>query len=163
MTDDARRASSALDRRANQLARTLVGYGVGPGTTVVAALASAADTSLARAAVIRAGGRVISVDPRLPQWRIATVAADAAAEIGITVRRLAAALPPCAVWIELDDPVLQRETSHQPAEPLTDFDRAQHPWLPAHASAMSGDPPRANAELTPEPEQSPEKRSPAPH
>jgi non-ribosomal peptide synthetase component F len=120
----------------NQLARTLVGYGVGPGTTVVTALRSSADSRLARSAVMRAGGRIVPVDPRLPGWRISAVVADARADVGITLGRFHSPLPRSVHWIELDDPDLQREASSQPAGPLTEYDRIQHPWLPAQAVQM---------------------------
>lgn len=129
--------ASGADGLANQLARTLVGYGIGPGTTVVTALRSAEDTRLAQRAVVRAGGRIVPVDPRLPGWRISAVAADARADVGITLGRFLSPLPPSVHWIELDDPGLQHEASTQPSGPLTEYDRIQHPWLPAEAVRMN--------------------------
>jgi non-ribosomal peptide synthetase component F len=140
-------STSPADRRANQLARTLVGYGVGPGSTVVTALRSTEDTRLAQSAVARAGGRTVPVDPRLPDWRISSVVADARADVGITLGAFLSPLPPSVHWLELDDPHLQHEASEQPAEPLTENDRNQHPWLPAEASEL----PEERVRPTPEP------------
>lgn len=139
--------SQQSDRRANQLARMLVGYGVGPGSTVVTALRSSEDTRLVHTAVVRAGARSVQVDPRLPGWRISAVVADARADLGITLGAFLTPLPPSVHWLELDDPGLQREASVQPTEPLTEHDRIQHPWLPAQASEL----PDKGVRPTPEP------------
>ncbi|MCX5042223.1 AMP-binding protein [Aldersonia sp. NBC_00410] len=150
-TRDASRTQQT-DRRANQLARMLVGYGVGPGSTVVTALRSIEDTRLAQSAVVRAGAHSVAVDPGLPGWRISAVVADARADLGITLGAFLTPLPPSVRWLELDDPGLQREAAVQPAEPLTENDRIQHPWLPAQARELTDERVR----------RSPEQASPAP-
>ncbi|WP_157108465.1 AMP-binding protein [Aldersonia kunmingensis] len=146
------RGATQVEELANQLARTLVGYGVGPGTTVVTALRSTEDTRLAQKAVVRAGGRIVPVDPRLPGWRISAVAADARADVGITLGRFLSPLPPTLHWIELDDPGLQEEASAQPAGPLSEYDRIQHPWLPAEAVEMPTAAAKTNDEIRRSPE-----------
>jgi len=122
-----------FDRRANQLARTLVGYGVAPRSPVVVAVDSAQSALLARSAVAQTGAEVVVVDLDLPAWRVAALVAETGAEVGITLTRYAATLPDTVLWVELDNSDVWRESARQRPGPLDERDRTPHHWLPARA------------------------------
>ncbi|MFJ2232275.1 non-ribosomal peptide synthetase, partial [Streptomyces halstedii] len=66
-----------LHGRANQLARYLVGLGVGPESVVAVALPRSADTVVAMLAVIKAGGAYLPLDPDDPSERLRGMLLDA--------------------------------------------------------------------------------------
>ncbi|WP_330180111.1 non-ribosomal peptide synthase/polyketide synthase [Nocardia sp. NBC_01503] len=82
-----------LDERANRLARTLIGHGVGPETLVAVALPRSLDLVIALLAVVKTGGGYLPVDPTYPADRIAYMLSDARPACVITTPALAAGFP----------------------------------------------------------------------
>ncbi|MEU6749061.1 amino acid adenylation domain-containing protein [Spirillospora sp. NPDC046719] len=66
-----------LDRRADRLARSLAGRGVGPETVVAVALPRSIDMVVALLAVLKAGGAYLPIDPDEPAERLAFLYDDA--------------------------------------------------------------------------------------
>lgn len=128
-----------FDRRANQLARTLVGYGVAPHSPVVVAVDSAQSALLARSAVAQTGAEVVVVDPGLPAWRVAALVAETGADVGITLTHYTTSLPDTVLWVELDNSDVWRESARQRSGPLDERDRIPHHWLPARAVPIPPD------------------------
>ena len=60
-----------LDRRANQLAHRLIGFGVQPETVVGITVARSLDMMVGLLAILKAGGAYLPLDPEYPQDRLA--------------------------------------------------------------------------------------------
>ncbi|MBZ4422258.1 non-ribosomal peptide synthetase [Myxococcus sp. RHSTA-1-4] len=73
-----------LERRANQLARRLVGLGVGPEVRVGVCLERTVDLVVAMLATLKAGGAYVPLDPTHPEERLAFMLADSGAPILLT-------------------------------------------------------------------------------
>ncbi|WP_433260187.1 amino acid adenylation domain-containing protein [Actinosynnema sp. CS-041913] len=73
-----------LDARANRLAHTLRGRGVGPGDLVAVLADRSTELLVAIYAVLKAGGAYLPIDPAYPRDRIDYVLADSAAPLVLT-------------------------------------------------------------------------------
>ncbi|WNV87780.1 non-ribosomal peptide synthetase [Umezawaea sp. Da 62-37] len=76
-----------LDARANRLAHTLRGRGVGPGDMVAVLADRSIEMLVAIHAVLKAGGAYLPIDPGYPRDRIAYVLHDSAAPLVLTQAR----------------------------------------------------------------------------
>ncbi len=74
---DERWTYGELDRRANQLARRLRRFGVGPEARVAIHLRRRPEALIALLATLKAGGAYVSLDPAYPSERTALILADA--------------------------------------------------------------------------------------
>ncbi len=81
---------AGLNARANQLARHLVGLGVGPGDLVGVCLERSVDVVVAVLAVLKAGAGYVPLDPELPPERVGLMLADSNASVLITRTDLSA-------------------------------------------------------------------------
>jgi amino acid adenylation domain-containing protein len=99
-----------LNQRANQLARHLIGTGVGPESLVALMMPRSVDAIVALWATLKAGGGYVPVDPAYPADRIAFMLRDAAPVLTLT------------------GPV---DVAHLPASNVTDDER-RRPLLPEH-------------------------------
>ena len=99
----ARFGYGALDARSNQLARRLIGLGVGPETVVGLALERSVELVVAVLAVLKAGGCYLPLDAGHPPARLAFLLADAGAALVLTTAALAGHLPPEVPALRLDD------------------------------------------------------------
>ncbi|MFI6846758.1 amino acid adenylation domain-containing protein [Kitasatospora sp. NPDC050467] len=113
-----------LNARANQLARYLVGHGVGPESVVALMMERSVDVIVALWATLKAGGAYLPVDPSYPADRIAFMQSDAAPVLTLT------------------EPV---DAGHLPATDLTDADRLaplrpEHPVYVIYTSGSTGRP-----------------------
>ncbi|MGW6911272.1 amino acid adenylation domain-containing protein [Streptomyces sp. NPDC054940] len=70
-----------LNRRANRLARHLIGLGAGPETVVAVVLPRRPEVVVALLAVLKTGAAYLPIDPANPQARIDALVADAGAAI----------------------------------------------------------------------------------
>ncbi|MEV0033824.1 amino acid adenylation domain-containing protein [Nocardia sp. NPDC050793] len=134
-----------LDARSNRLARKLVAAGAGPETGVLLALPRSVDWFLAVWAIAKSGAAFVPVDVDHPGDRLATLAADSGAQLGITTTEHRDRLPGTVSWMLLDDPVLSAELPDHSDAPVTDADRprplrAEHPAYLIYTSGSTGTP-----------------------
>ncbi|MCX5206935.1 amino acid adenylation domain-containing protein [Streptomyces sp. NBC_00237] len=122
-----------LDRRADRLARVLIGHGVGPESLVAVALPRCADLVVALLAVLKAGGAYVPIDPDYPADRIGYILGDSGPSVLVTRSAVRDALPDTASvpLIVLDDPATDARLAAVEAGPVTDGER-RAPLLPSH-------------------------------
>ncbi|WP_269584125.1 non-ribosomal peptide synthetase [Roseibium sp. Sym1] len=70
-----------LDRKANRVARYLIGRGIGPGDIVALGCASGPDLVVCLLGVIKAGACYMPLDPAYPDQRLTDMLADAAPDL----------------------------------------------------------------------------------
>ncbi|HZF37248.1 MAG TPA: amino acid adenylation domain-containing protein, partial [Blastocatellia bacterium] len=92
-----------VNARANQLARHLVGLGVGPGERVGVYLRHSPEVIISLLAVMKAGGAYVPLEPAHPGARSAYIIADAELELIITQSGVAEGLPESAARALLID------------------------------------------------------------
>ncbi|WP_280450250.1 non-ribosomal peptide synthetase [Nocardia cyriacigeorgica] len=93
LTADAALTYADFGARINQLARVLIGRGVGPETLVALAMPRSIDLLVAMYAVVTAGGAYVPLDPAHPLDRTAAVLAAAAPELVLVSARAPMPLP----------------------------------------------------------------------
>ncbi|WP_344174253.1 amino acid adenylation domain-containing protein, partial [Pilimelia columellifera] len=117
-----------LDARSNQLARLLIGHGVGPESLVALAVPRSAELVVALLAVLKAGGAYVPVDPDYPAERIRLIVEDGRPALVVTTAATAGLIPPTgAPVIVLDD----AEADRFPTTVVGDGERVR-PLRPAH-------------------------------
>ncbi|MEW2180815.1 amino acid adenylation domain-containing protein, partial [Streptomyces sp. NPDC005406] len=131
-----------LNARANQLARLLVGRGVGPEQYVAVALPRSADLVVALLAVLKTGAAYLPVDPEYPADRIAYVLDDARPSLLLTCDELAGRMPDAGVDRLLLDQV---RTGALPTSDLRQGERTAearggHPAYVIYTSGSTGRP-----------------------
>ncbi|MFI9272171.1 non-ribosomal peptide synthase/polyketide synthase [Kitasatospora sp. NPDC052896] len=107
---------SALNERANRLARHLVGLGAGPERVVAVRLPRGSDLLVALFAVLKAGATLLCVDLDLPEERAGLLLDDARPQTVLTA-----------------DVLREVPWDRLPAHDLTDADRTS-PLLPQHTA-----------------------------
>ncbi|WP_107982793.1 non-ribosomal peptide synthetase [Rhodococcus sp. OK519] len=108
-----------LDARANALARSLIGLGVGPESLVGLSIRRSLDLIVGLYAIVKSGGAWVPIDPDHPADRTAYILESASPACVLTTARDAVDLPDGTVTIEID-------TLDLPAldtRPVTDADR----------------------------------------
>ncbi|MGH7394037.1 MAG: amino acid adenylation domain-containing protein, partial [Candidatus Methylomirabilales bacterium] len=83
----------ALNARANQLAHTLQGVGVGPEVLVGICLERSLELVVGLLGVLKAGGAYVPLDPSYPEERLAFMLEDAQAAVLVTQQHLLGTLP----------------------------------------------------------------------
>ncbi|MCU1643219.1 MAG: putative non-ribosomal peptide synthetase, partial [Nocardia sp.] len=134
-----------LDARSSQLARELIGCGVGPGDMVAIGITRSIESVLAVWAVVKTGAAYVPVDPAYPPDRIDYLLTDCGAVLGLTLGEYRAALGITTSWIELDDPPVAQRIARHPAHPVSYADRVrtlteQHPAYVIYTSGSTGTP-----------------------
>ncbi|MGW5438980.1 amino acid adenylation domain-containing protein [Nocardia asteroides] len=129
-----------LDERSNRLARAVVAAGAGPEDTVLLAVPRSADWLLAAWAIAKSGAAIVPVDVDHPAERVATVAGDCGARLGITLAEHRNSLPANVSWLIVDDPATVESVATYAAGPLIDADRVRplHAGHPAYLIYTSG-------------------------
>ena len=79
---------SQLNTRANQLARYLLGRGIGPGHRVALLLADAVHAYVGMLAVLKAGAAYVPLDPGFPPDRVAFIVSDAGVSAALSQQYL---------------------------------------------------------------------------
>nr|WP_324195138.1 condensation domain-containing protein [Nocardia puris] len=105
-----------LDRRSSQLARVLIGRGIGPGDVVAVALPRSVDSVVAVWAVQKAGAAVL-----FAHGLSAAEIASAGAAFGIATE----AGDDAVGWIVPSDPAVQAELAAAPGHPVSYADRVR--------------------------------------
>ncbi|ARU63054.1 hypothetical protein CBW65_20300 [Tumebacillus avium] len=82
-----------LDRRANQLARHLQTYGVGPDVAVGVCVERSLELVIALVGILKAGGAYLPIDTEAPSERIAQVLDDAQAPVVLALENMRGTLP----------------------------------------------------------------------
>ncbi|MFD6169027.1 non-ribosomal peptide synthetase [Streptomyces coeruleorubidus] len=129
---------AALNRRANRLARRLVGLGAAPGSVIGIALPRSADLLVSVLAVLKAGGCYLPMDPDYPAERLALLRRDGHCDAVLASAVTAAALPDGPGRVLLVD-----DTGDEPAEPADDLPRRAGPddlCYVIHTSGTTGEP-----------------------
>ncbi|MFE3346968.1 non-ribosomal peptide synthase/polyketide synthase [Rhodococcus sp. NPDC059179] len=132
-----------LDERSSQLARALIGRGVGPESVVAAAIPRSVESVVAVWAVTKAGGAFVPVDPKYPAERVAYMLTDSAAVLGLTLAAHRDQLPDAVDWLVLDDAAA--DIAAHSSAPVTDADRQArlglaHPAYVIYTSGSTGRP-----------------------
>jgi natural product biosynthesis luciferase-like monooxygenase protein len=83
-----------LDRRANQLARTLIARGTKPDQMVGIYVDRSIEMMVGLLGILKAGAAYVPMDPSYPGERIAIMLEDARATVVVTTTKLAGSLPP---------------------------------------------------------------------
>ena len=103
-----------LDARANQLARQLRDFGVGPDSLVAISLQRSLDLVVGLLGILKAGGAYLPLDPDLPQERLAFMLNDSRADVLLSLEPLLAQLPPFAgriVCLDTDWPEIASQST----------------------------------------------------
>ncbi|MFE5701588.1 amino acid adenylation domain-containing protein [Rhodococcus koreensis] len=129
-----------LDRRSNQLARSLIAMGAGPETMVAVVLPRSAAFSVAMWAAAKTGAAFTPMDPNLPRGRVERMLADGLSVVGITTSEHRAAVPDRASWLLLDDPETNADVAAQPVLAIAEGDRIRPSRIdqPAYVIYTSG-------------------------
>ncbi|RVW06845.1 amino acid adenylation domain-containing protein [Prescottella agglutinans] len=125
-----------LDARANALARTLIGMGVGPESLVGLSIRRSLDLIVGLYAIVKSGGAWVPIDPDHPADRTAYILESAGPACVLTTARDAVDLPEGTVSIEIDTLDLPASDTR----PVTDADRLAplHPENTAYVIYTSG-------------------------
>ncbi|MFD5180173.1 amino acid adenylation domain-containing protein [Nocardia sp. NPDC058379] len=114
-----------LDQQSSQLARVLIGRGVGPGDRVVLALTRSIESMVALWAVAKTGAAFVPVDPRYPADRVAHMLADSGAGFGVALAADADRLDAGLRWLALDSAECRAELEHASDAPVVATDRTR--------------------------------------
>ncbi|MET7772350.1 amino acid adenylation domain-containing protein [Nocardia sp. NPDC005366] len=93
-----------LDRQSNLLARRLIDAGCGPECCVLVALPRSVESAIALWGVARSGAAQVPVGIANPAARVADMAVECGARLGISVSSVRESLPDGVRWILLDEP-----------------------------------------------------------
>ncbi|WNG46585.1 amino acid adenylation domain-containing protein [Archangium minus] len=117
---EARRLTYAeLNRRANQVARSLRRLGVGKGTLVGLCSGRSLELVVAMLGILKAGGAYVPLDPSYPQERLAFMLEDTAVPVVLVRPELASKLPPTkAKVVELSEEAFAHERGENLEEPV---------------------------------------------
>ncbi|MBA1200983.1 amino acid adenylation domain-containing protein [Pseudomonas capeferrum] len=104
-----------LNQRANQLARRLREYGVGPEVLVGIAVDRSLEMVVGLLAILKAGGAYVPLDPEYPQERLAYMIQDSGIELLLTqphvLKRLSVAQAPRIVLLDETDEAVSAYSS----------------------------------------------------
>ncbi|MGW7033099.1 amino acid adenylation domain-containing protein, partial [Streptomyces xanthophaeus] len=139
-----------LDARANQLARLLIGQGVGPESVVALALPRTPDLVVSVLAVLKAGAAYLPLDPAYPADRLAYMLDDARPVCVLSTSATREALPVTGderpgFHLVVDAPETRSRLAQFPSGPLSDADRTDallpgHPAYVIYTSGSTGTP-----------------------
>ncbi|MGS2808919.1 amino acid adenylation domain-containing protein [Nocardia sp. MW-W600-9] len=93
----------ALNQLSDRLARHLVAVGAGPEVAVLVALPRSVESVVAFWGVVRSGAAYVPVGVQNPAPRLAGMAAECGARLGVTTADRRAELPDTVTWIVVDE------------------------------------------------------------
>jgi nonribosomal peptide synthetase DhbF len=112
-----------LNARANQMARYLIGRGIGPEQIVAVTLPRSAQLIVALLAVLKAGAAYLAVDSGYPAERIESMLASADPAYLITGSAVLPGSRICPRRLVLDDAAVSEELASLPSRDLADIER----------------------------------------
>ncbi|MFE3542444.1 amino acid adenylation domain-containing protein [Nocardia sp. NPDC059177] len=132
-----------LDEQSSQLARELIGRGVGPGDIVAVAITRSVESVLSVWAVAKTGAAYVPIDPSYPADRITHIVTDSRTVLGVTTTAHRGGLGDTTTWLELDDPAVAAAVAAQPAHAISYSDRVRtlderHPAYLIYTSGSTG-------------------------
>ncbi|MFD9606024.1 amino acid adenylation domain-containing protein [Streptomyces sp. NPDC059970] len=120
-----------LNARANQMARFLIGLGVGPEETVALLAPRSVGQIVALLGVVKAGAAYLPVDPDYPPDRIAYMLQDARPACVLTTSGMARHVPKGMHSASIDSESVAQTLAARSGAEVTDDERTT-PLLPAH-------------------------------
>ncbi len=133
-----------VDKRANRLARLLIGRGVGPEDVVALALPKSDELVIAALAVQQAGAAYLPVDPEYPEARIAFMLTDADPVCLLSTSDQVLPDTGCPLVL-LDEPGVSAELAGLASAPVQEGERRsalelRHPAYVIYTSGSTGRP-----------------------
>ncbi|MFF7593356.1 amino acid adenylation domain-containing protein, partial [Kitasatospora purpeofusca] len=130
---DSELSYSALDARANRVARLLAGQGIGPESIVALCMERGVELMVALLGVLKAGAAYLPLDPDYPVERIGSMLSDAGAATVLTSRASVGSLPDAtaAPVVVIDDPAVVARLAGLDGGALAP-EEVVRPLLPAH-------------------------------
>lgn len=128
-----------LNRRANRLAQTLRGLGVGPDVLVGICIERSLEMVIGVLAILKAGGAYVPLDPAYPQERLAFMIEDAQVQIVLTQESLRARLPAGIPYVIPIDSASQAFTAQDDENPETGV-QGHHLAYVIYTSGSTGTP-----------------------
>ncbi|MFD4469391.1 non-ribosomal peptide synthase/polyketide synthase, partial [Rhodococcus sp. NPDC058505] len=104
-----------IDEWSSRVARVLIAEGVGPESFIALGITRSIESVLAVWSVAKTGAAFVPVDPNYPADRVAHMASDSGARIGLTVSASVDRLPGSVRWLVLDDLDFAARCRVQPA------------------------------------------------
>ncbi|MBB1245413.1 amino acid adenylation domain-containing protein, partial [Streptomyces durbertensis] len=140
VTEEGELSYAELNSRANQLARVLVGRGVGPEQVVAVALPRSVELIVSVLAVLKTGAAYLPVDPEYPGERIAYLLDDGSPALVLTDADIADRLPGPVPRLLVADAATAGAAASGADANLTDGERIApaHPLNPAYVIYTSG-------------------------
>ena len=140
MVSGGRRVSyQDLNRRANQIARRLRSYGVGPDVLVALFVERSPEMIAGILGILKAGGAYVPIDPSYPAGRIEVILRDSGARVVVSERPLAGRLPDVgAAILQLDAD--EAEISAEPSDDLSPTVEGNHLAYVLFTSGSTGRP-----------------------
>ena len=116
-----------LDRRSNQLARYLIGRGVGTETLVGLCVDRSLEVPVALLGILKAGGAYVPLDPDYPLERLGFMLQDAEIPVLLTEAALRDRLPSAwaqVICVDQDCKEIEQESAEKPAVTVSDANLA---------------------------------------
>ncbi|MFM7584055.1 MAG: non-ribosomal peptide synthetase, partial [Caldilinea sp.] len=132
--EEAQLTYAELNARANQLAHTLQGLGVGPDVLVGLCVERSLEMVVGLLGILKAGGAYVPLDPAYPAERLAFMLEDAAVPVLLTQEALLAALPVAETQLLC----LDRDWPAVALNPTSNLHRAVQPHHLAYVIYTSG-------------------------
>jgi len=134
-----------LDRWSSRAARALIARGIGPEDAVAVGIPRSTWSVAAVWAVVKSGAAFVPIDPGYPASRVARMAVDSGAVLGLTVESLAGELPGGFEWLAVDAPEFGRDIEDRSDELVLNDDRVRalritHPAYLIYTSGSTGVP-----------------------
>ncbi|MCX4098669.1 non-ribosomal peptide synthetase [Nocardia sp. alder85J] len=114
-----------LDSWSTRLARLLIARGIGPEDVVALGIPRSVWSVAAVWAVAKSGAAFVPIDPNYPPARVARMAEDSGAVLGLTVAAARPALPGAPDWLVLDDPDFEEARRRFPDDLVVNADRVR--------------------------------------
>ena len=134
-----------LNARANQLARCLIGQGVGPESIVALALSRSLEMVVGLLGILKAGGAYLPLDPNYPDNRLALMIEDARPVCLLTMGEVPVSIADSTMVLRLNEGTTQAALASHTTSNLSDTDRlnpllADHPAYVIYTSGSTGNP-----------------------